>query len=72
MDDGNGSFCVKVYKNRRIQVRMEIKANETVEQKLHTLGKGEEKIVAEHMKMNYNKVQYEKTIYVSRETYKSL
>ena len=32
----------------------------------------EEKIVAEHMKMNYNKVQYEKTIYVSRETYKSL
>jgi len=48
MDDGNGSFCVKVYKNRRIQVRMEIKANETVEQKLHTEQVGRENSCGTH------------------------
>ena len=68
MDDGNGSFCVKVYKKSslpKVPTREQLHRN-------YIRSRWEEKIVAEHMKMNYNKVQYEKTIYVSRETYKSL
>ena len=68
MDDGNGSFCVKAYKKSsvpKVPTRKQLHRN-------YIRSKWEEKIVAEHMKMNYNKVHYEKTIYVSRETYKSL
>ena len=64
MDDGNGSFCVKAYKKSslpKVPTREQLHRN-------YIRSRWEEKIVAEHMKMNYNKVQYEKTIYVSRET----
>lgn len=68
MDDGNGSFCVKAYKKSllpKVPTREQLHRN-------YIRSRQEEKIVAEHMKMNYNKMQYENTIYVSRETYKSL
>ena len=68
MDDGNGPFCVKAYKKSSVP---KVPTSEQLHRN-YIRSKWEEKIVAEHMKMNYNKVQYEKTIYVSRETYKSL
>lgn len=48
MDDGNGSFCVNAYKKSSDQVRMEIKANETVEHKLHTEQVGRENSCGTH------------------------
>ena len=68
MDDGNGSFCVKVYKKSsvpKVPTREQLHRN-------CIRSMSEEKISEDHMKMNYNKMQYENTIYVSRETYKSL
>lgn len=68
MDDGNGSFCVNAYKKSsvpKVPTREQLHRN-------YIRSRQEEKIVAEHMKMNYNKMKYENTIYVSRETYKSL
>lgn len=47
---------------------MEIKANETVEHKLHTEQVGRENSCGTHENEFIIKVQYEKTIYVSRET----
>ena len=68
MDDGNGSFCVKVYKKSsvpKVPTREQLHRN-------YIRSRQEEKIVAEHMNMYFFIMQYENTIYVSRETYKSL
>lgn len=57
MDDGNGSFCVKAYKKSslpKVPTREQLHRN-------YIRSRQEEKIVAEHMKMNYNKMQYENT-----------